>query len=127
MTLEVVEETVGLIKARVMVNNIKEWLEMAIITAIQAPVKRIMEAGSKHTHTHTYLWAKFPILPKPEVHISGETRFQGSPNNVCNMLQHTNICRMPFLALTGSLHRVAKCPKIYIDQLNRINCNKFNT
>ena len=55
MTLEVFEETVGLIKARVMVNNIKEWLEMAIITAIQAPVKRIMEAGSKHTHTHKTL------------------------------------------------------------------------
>ena len=54
MPLAVVEETVGLIKARVMVNNIKEWLEMAIITAIQAPVKRIMEAGSKHTHTQNF-------------------------------------------------------------------------
>ena len=39
MAVEVVEETVSLIKTRPMVNNIKEWLGRVIITAIQAAVK----------------------------------------------------------------------------------------
>ena len=43
-----------LIKTRIMVNSIKELLERAIITAIQASVRIMcLPAGSKDTHTHT--------------------------------------------------------------------------